>query len=479
MKASVVKHLESLFDIGTTAGIADGPLLERFTSRRDPAAFEAIVARHGPMVFNVCRRILPEPSDADDAFQATFLVLVRKAGTLRDQERLGPWLYGVAHRVATRARVQAQARQRRERGRKHPAAVEAAVETSSEIERRELLAVIDEEITRLPEKHRAVVVLCDLEGWTYEAAARHLDCPLGTLKSRLASGRQRLRCRLTRRGLAPAAATSATGVAAGSARAAAPAALAESTVKLATRSFANPAAAVAAGLCPASVLTLTQGVLMSMFVSRLKTIVAVILAITACAASLAAFAQPPRRDSREQPFDPNELRFRLQHQALNEMIKARERLDTVAQEVRDKTAEHLHQKLNAKIERDIVTVNLVATKVTDADLKALTVFENLQKLYLHHNAITDAGVANLKGLTSLRTLDLVDTRVTDAGLQHLAEWMPHLEWLELSDTKITDSSLRAIKGLKHLRRVYVHNTNVTDAGAEELRRAVPGVEIFR
>jgi RNA polymerase sigma factor (sigma-70 family) len=477
MKASVAKHLEALFDIGTVAGVADGRLLERFIARRDGAAFEAIVARHGPMVFNVCRRILPEPSDADDAFQATFLVLVRKAGTLRDKERVGSWLYGVAHRVATRAKAQSHRRRMRER----PAdvAVEAAALTSSEIERHELLAVIDEEITRLPEKHRAAIVLCDLEGWTYEAAARHLDCPLGTLKSRLATGRERLRSRLVRRGFAPAAATSAAGAAASSARAAVPADLAEATVKLAVGSIANPSAGLAAGLCSAFVLTLTRGVLMSMFVSRLKTAAAVILAISACAASLAAFAQAPKRDAREQPFDPNELRFRLQRQALDDMVKARERLDTVVQEVRDQTAEHLHQKLNAKIERDIVTVNLVATNVTDADLKALTVFENLQKLYLHHNSITDAGIANLRGLTSLRTLDLFDTRVTDAGLQHLAEWMPHLEWLELSDTKITDASMRAFKGLKHLRRVTVHNTGVTDAGAEELRRAVPGVEIFR
>src|SRR6516164_690162 len=113
MKAASVKHLEALFDAGTFLGMPDGLLLERFVARRDGSAFEAILARHGPMVFNVCRRMLAERSDVDDAFQATFLILVRKAGAIHERERLGPWLYGVAHRVARRARAQLLARRSR------------------------------------------------------------------------------------------------------------------------------------------------------------------------------------------------------------------------------------------------------------------------------------------------------------------------------------------------------------------------------
>ena len=117
MKVSTIGHLQTVFEGGTVAGMSDGLLLERFVARRDGLAFEAIMARHGPMVISVCRRILPELSDVEDAFQATFLILVRKAGTLRDRQRLGPWRYGVAHRVATRARVQAARRRSARAGR--------------------------------------------------------------------------------------------------------------------------------------------------------------------------------------------------------------------------------------------------------------------------------------------------------------------------------------------------------------------------
>src|SRR5579883_324953 len=123
MRSRAIEPIATLFEVGTLAGLPDGPLLERFVAGRDGLAFEAIVARHGPMVFNVCRRLLAESGDVEDAFQATFLILDRKAGSLRDRQRLGPWLYGVAHRVARRARSQSAHRRTRER----PEAVEMAV----------------------------------------------------------------------------------------------------------------------------------------------------------------------------------------------------------------------------------------------------------------------------------------------------------------------------------------------------------------
>jgi RNA polymerase sigma factor (sigma-70 family) len=463
VKVSTIGHLQTLFNFGTIAATSDGLLLERFVAQRDGPAFEAILARHGPMVLSVCRRMLPELSDVEDAFQATFLILVLKAGTLRDRQRLGPWLYGVAHRVATRSRAQADHRRSRER----PATDEPSAETFGDVEHRELLAVLDDEVARLPEKYRAAVVLCDLEGQTDEEAARQLGCALGTVKSRLASARKRLRDRLIHRGFAPSAVTLFGGIAAGTARAAVPAALSASAVRAALEGAAARAAGT--GAVSASVLTLTQGVLTIMFLARFKTIGAILFAVGTCAAGLGVLAQPPTGSKYDEPI--RHLEAQLEH------FKRIRQMEIDHKEAQDKTAAQLH-KLGAAIDRDVVVVNLVSTPVTDDDLKALTVFHYLQALHLHHTKISDAGVANLKSLKSLTTLDLFDTRVTDAGLAHLAEWMPHLEWLELSDTQVTDAGLRSIVGLKHLRRLDVRKTKVTAAGAEELHRALPGVEIL-
>ena len=156
---------------------------------------------HGPMVLGVCRRILRDGHDVEDAFQATFLVLVKRAGSIRDPGRLGPWLHGVARRVAMRARAEAL-RRRSHQDPSGPAAVaeEPAVRPTSRAEGDDVLGVIDEEVARLPSRYRDAVVLCDLEGRSYAEAARRLSCPMGTLQSRLARGRARLRTRLVRRG---------------------------------------------------------------------------------------------------------------------------------------------------------------------------------------------------------------------------------------------------------------------------------------
>jgi hypothetical protein len=136
------------------------------------------------------------------------------------------------------------------------------------------------------------------------------------------------------------------------------------------------------------------------------------------------------------------------------------------------------EKLGAQVESGVVTVNLVATKVTDDDLSTLSVFSNLQQLYLHHTAIGDPGLANLKTSYRLTTLDVFDTRVTDAGLEHLSEWLPHLERLYLSDTQVTDSGLKFLKGLTHLRLLDVRKTKVTAAGVAEIRKALPRAEVL-
>ena len=195
----VLAPLRTLFTRGTLVGLSEGLLLDRFITQRDEAAFEAIVSRHGPMVLGVCRRLLDDPGDIEDAFQATFLVLVRRAGTLRDPELLANWLHGVAHRVAVRARANSFRRRLHER----PVHEEGAILDQPREDQTELRGVLDDELSRLPDRLRAVVVLCDLEGAPQEAAARQLGCPLGTIKSRLSRARQRLRGRLLLRGVTP------------------------------------------------------------------------------------------------------------------------------------------------------------------------------------------------------------------------------------------------------------------------------------
>jgi len=181
---------------------SDGQLLDRFVRHRDNEAFAAVVRRHGPMVLAVCRRVLRDHADADDAFQAAFLVLARKAGSLRARGLLGAWLHGVAFNTARRLRRANSRRATRERplaDASEPVAVESLTVSD------ELLAILDEELARLPERYRATLVLCDLEGLTRKEAARQLGCPEGTVAGRLARARALLAARLSSRGVAPSA----------------------------------------------------------------------------------------------------------------------------------------------------------------------------------------------------------------------------------------------------------------------------------
>jgi RNA polymerase sigma factor (sigma-70 family) len=172
--------------------LTDGELLERFVHRREEAAFAALVQRHGPMVLSVCRRVLRHNHDAEDAFQATFLVLTKKAHRLHRPELLANWLYGVAYRTALHARQRADRRREREK----EAAAMSVPTDDPEIESRELRRILDEELQSLPEKYRAPLVLCYLEGKTNGEAARLLGWPSGSMSHRLARGRELLRERL-------------------------------------------------------------------------------------------------------------------------------------------------------------------------------------------------------------------------------------------------------------------------------------------
>ena len=205
---SLTDHLQVLFATGTCAGLTDGELIDRFTTRGDEGAeraFEALVTRHGPMVMGVCCNILHDPSEAHDAFQATFLVLARRAGSIRQRGSVGSWLHGVAIRVAARSRASSIRRQIRDRRIIAAAGSRAVNATDSgrkpSIEGDENAALLYMELDRLPEKYRAPIVLCYLEGLTHDEAAARLSWPVGTVRSRLSRGRDTLRSRLTRRGV--------------------------------------------------------------------------------------------------------------------------------------------------------------------------------------------------------------------------------------------------------------------------------------
>ena len=184
LTASAAIQVARVFRDGTLAGMSDRQVLERFIERRDELAFETLLFRHGAMVRNVCRQMLFDPHDVDDAVQAVFLVLVRKASFIRIEGSLGPWLYAVAGRVAARAR----ANRRKRCAREFSTGEMPETGCSSTDDAFERSAVLHDELGRLPERLRAPLVLCYLEGLTHDLAARQLDCPVGTLRSRLARG---------------------------------------------------------------------------------------------------------------------------------------------------------------------------------------------------------------------------------------------------------------------------------------------------
>jgi RNA polymerase sigma factor (sigma-70 family) len=265
----IIRHLRGAALRQAKGGPDDAFLLARFLAEGDEAAFEALVRRHGPMVFGVCRRLLRRHHDAEDAFQATFLVLACKAATVRDRTALSSWLFAVAYRTAGQARARAARRFAKER--------EAAVSESytDNHGREDLARLLDLELSRLPEKYRAAILLCDLQGAPRKEAARQLDVPEGTLSSRLATGRSMLAKRLARYGLAPTVGGVAALITANVASASVPAPLIGSTVQAAARVAAGQAVTAVA---TASVASLAKGVMNTMFMSKLKVPLGLVLA---------------------------------------------------------------------------------------------------------------------------------------------------------------------------------------------------------
>jgi RNA polymerase sigma-70 factor (ECF subfamily) len=280
---TALRDVQTLFRAGTAGGLTDGQLLEEIRTRSEEErqrAFAALVERHGPAVLRACRAILRDEHAAEDAFQAAFLVIARKAGSLRVRDSLAPWLHEVACRVARCARASAARRRRHERK-----AAELAEPSAREPGPDDLGPLIHEEIDRLPGRYRAPIVLCFLEGLTREQAAGRLRWPLGTLQSRLARGREQLRRRLSRRGVAPSAVVSDAVFRAETARAVVPAALADSTIRA---GLAYVAGRLTIGVSISAPAALTEEVLKTMFVHKLRMIAGTMTAGTVLAAGIAA-----------------------------------------------------------------------------------------------------------------------------------------------------------------------------------------------
>jgi RNA polymerase sigma factor (sigma-70 family) len=251
----------------------DAQLLDWFIEHRDEAAFTALVRRHGPMVWGVCRRLL-DHHDAEDAFQATFMVLVRKAAAIRPREMVGNWLYGVAHQTALHARRTAARRRLRERQVIEMPDLQAAEPNGPW---QDLQPLLDQELSRLPAKYRAVMVLCVLEGKSRKEVARQLGVPEGTVAGRLARARTMLEKHLARQGLALSADALAALVAQSAVSACLPAGVVSGTIKTASVLAAGRAAS--AGVMSATVAELTDGVLKTMFLTKLKVVTAGLCAL--------------------------------------------------------------------------------------------------------------------------------------------------------------------------------------------------------
>jgi RNA polymerase sigma factor (sigma-70 family) len=485
------------------AGITDSELLEHFITRRDQDAFAALMQRHGPMVLGVCRRVLSNEADREDAFQATFLVLVHKAASIRPRGMVGNWLYGVAYTTALKARAMSARRLVKEREATEQRKPEAASENAEGLQ-----LLLDQELKALPDKYRVAIVLCDLEGKSINEAARQLGCPPGTIGTRLARGRRLLSRRLTRHGLTLSGGIMATGILQDVAVAGVPPQLMSSTAK------ASALFAVDPGVISAKVIALTKGTLKTMFVSNLKMMMVLLVAgMTVFSGGVLAYhysaqAQPVK--SAAENYVVNTDKEKPQ----NKEEGKRKETDTAPKEIDPKVSESWKKAgailgwygrnefgygqffeekpkdlvclpafglprfdpgVIAKLPAPAVpfalalrTEGIAELEITDAGLKELVGLENLQSLDVHSSKVTDAGLRELAALKSLQTLDVAGAQVTDVGVKELAG-VKSLKNLRLSGArKVTDAGVKALVALENLQTLDLERTHVTDAGLKDL-----------
>jgi RNA polymerase sigma factor (sigma-70 family) len=329
-----IVHLRKIALRSGGGGLTDGQLLERFLAHRDEAAFEELVRRHGPMVLGMCRRVLGNYHDAEDAFQATFLVSARKGAALRARELVGNWLHGVAYRTALRAKAMTARRQRHEQWAREL----ARPKPPSDDGWQELLPLLDRELEGLPERYRVALIFCDLEGITRRQAARQLGVPEGTLSGRLTRARRLLARRLARYGLAPSAGALVAILAEKAVLAHVPSSLVASTARAAVLVARG---LLTAGAVPAGVAALTEGVIKTMLLTKLKSFVAVALVVVV-SAGVVGLAQgtgsrepgQARTVDAARPLTDDLEALQLEVQALRKGLEAiRERLKSLEAEV--------------------------------------------------------------------------------------------------------------------------------------------------
>jgi RNA polymerase sigma factor (sigma-70 family) len=510
---------------------ADRQLLERFVTRREEEAFAAILERHGPLVLGLCRRLLEHEQDAEDAFQATFLILARKAGSIRKREALAGWLYEVAYRVAMRMRAAAG----RQRALERQTTDMPQTDPVAEAAWREVRPILDEELHRLPTKYRSCLVLCYLEGRSNREAARELGWPEGSMSRRLARARELLRTRLSRRGVIVSVGVLGTMLPAKT-TAAVPAVLIAPTLQNAVRFAAGQAAA--AGAVSAAAGALAEAVLKAGVPAKAKAALVVFLTLSLVGASAGLLArhllvteqgsEPARAEPKQVKTGGEQARGdgrgdRIRPGALArrgttpfrpggaEQQPAKDRPpeplpEAIVKAWKDAGAEvgwmrpgsagffrslglfdlgeekpgdlpgflfsEWRQGVLAKLPDPARPFGLWlgGAQVTDAGLKelaGLAGLKNLQMLYLGNTEVTDAGLKELAGLKSLQTLNLWETKVTDARLRELAG-LKSLQALDLGGTEVTDAGLKELAGLKTLKTLNLGDTKVTDAGLKQL-----------
>jgi RNA polymerase sigma factor (sigma-70 family) len=341
---AVLRHLHRAALLQDGGGLPDGHLLERFLSARDEDAFAALVRRHGAMVLAVCRRILGNVHDAEDAFQATFLVLARKAASFSRHQLVGGWLHEVAYRTALKARTVMA----RRRGREKRACRETTVEAYNPEDDEDMLQLLDRELSKLPDKYRVPLVLCALEGRSRKEVAAQLHIAEGKLSSRLAYAKKLLTQRLARHGSLGMAGTLAA-LAQGTASAGVPRALVQVTARAALQLVSGQG--LAAGVVSAQTVTLTQGVMKAMLLSKLKTAGFLVLATVVGMSVLGSHYGPavaqsegPRHDSGAARASQDELEvLRLEVEALRKGLQiTREQVKQLQGEVQALKAGKAH-----------------------------------------------------------------------------------------------------------------------------------------
>lgn len=529
------KQFGRLFEAGTLSGLSDAQLLEQFATGRDELAFEVLVTRHGPLVLAVCRRILADAHDAEDAFQASFLVLARKARTIRSGANLGAWLCRVAYRISLRAGVEAV---RREQNERRVATDVAGAESDFDPDRPgpETVTALYEELDRLPERYRVPVVLCHLEGMTTEAAAARLGCPVGTVWGRLSRARTRLRSQLIRRGVTLSAGLLTVDALLPPARAAISTGLIQETARTALKFAALDA--LAAGVTSAQVARLTRGALKGMIQAQLKTTGIIVLAAgliagagagvlsrgqhlsAANASALAAAGQktadpgkspePRGRTLRfpgdralgiiyVHPEDAPDLTSMNRYDLWKRIGDARGlvalpakglvRLDVSKAALADLSP--LEQLAPESIQvlsfHDLAAtdealrhvghftglkkINLGGNYFTGRGLRQLGNLVRLMSIGLADSTIDDEGIRAIAHLKSLRSIGLYRSRITDQALELIGA-MPQLEGLDLGQTSITDRGVAHLGNLKNLRYLWINNTNTTDSALETVAKLV-------